>query len=470
MNEPVTQPVPNRLQLLSTRFIAWIDWLGERISPRVEDVTATPEAIARPTILFGLTAIAVIFGIFVFWSALAPLNSAAVAVGSVILDSNKKTIQHLEGGIVDEIYVREGDFVEKNQPLIRLDETAAKARYDLLKSQFISFKTAEARLIAERDGAENIVFSKELLALEPKSAVVRENLDSQRRLFDSRRRNTEGKISVIYQKIEQSKREIQGLEAQQASTTEQIRLIRDELAGVRKLYANQNISKQRLRALEREEANLTGQRGEYIAGISRAEQAIAEGEIEVLNLRNDFQKEVVEELREAQTQLADLEERIRASADTFQRIVVSAPLSGTVVDLKVHTVGGVIAPGEKILDIVPQDDKLIIEAKVHPQDIDVVRAGLVARVRLSAYKTRTVPPVDGIVRHVSADRFTDDRTGQSYYLARIEIDDDELRPLQNVELYPGMPADVLIVTGERTLLSYLFSPITESFSKAFREQ
>jgi HlyD family type I secretion membrane fusion protein len=470
MNEPLTQTAPNRFQVFTTRFIAWIDWLGERISPRVDDVTATPEVIARPTILFGVTAMAVIFGIFVFWSALAPLNSAAVAVGSVILDSNKKTIQHLEGGIVDEIYVREGDFVEKNQPLIRLDETAAKARYDLLKSQFISFKTAEARLIAERDDAESISFSKELLALEPKSLVVRENLDSQRRLFDSRRRNTEGKISVIYQKIEQSKREIQGLEAQQASATEQIRLIRDELAGVRKLYASQNISKQRLRALEREEANLTGQRGEYIARISRAEQTIAEGEIEILNLRNDFQKEVVEELRDTQTQLADLEERIRASADTFQRIVVAAPLSGTIVDLKVHTVGGVISPGEKILDIVPQDDKLIIEAKVNPQDIDVVRAGLIARVRLSAYKTRTVPPVDGIVRHVSADRFTDERSGQSYYLARIEIDDEELRPLKAVELYPGMPADVLIVTGERTLLSYLFSPITESFSKAFREQ
>ena len=471
MNEPVVQnSLPDRFTRWAEQFVAFADRLGERISPRVETLNATPEALARPTILFGITAMAVIFGIFVFWSAVAPLNSAAVAVGSVILDSNKKTIQHLEGGIIDRIYVREGEFVEKDQPLIRLDETAAKARYDLLKSQFIAFKAAETRLLAERDTATDIKFSKELLALEPKSTVVAENLDSQRRLFESRRRNIEGKNSVLQQKIEQSKREIQGLKAQQTSASEQIRLIRDELVGVRKLYQQKNISIQRLKALEREEANLLGRLGEHQAMESRAEQSIAEAEIEMLNLRNDFQKEVVDELRETQTQLADLEERIRASADTFKRIVITAPLAGTITDLKVHTQGGVISPGEKIADIVPQDDKLIVEAKVQPQDIDVVRSGLVARVRLSAYKTRNVPALDGVVRHVSADRFTDERTGQSYYLARIEIDEKELKPLKEVELYPGMPTDVLIVTGERTLLSYLFAPITDSFNKAFREQ
>ena len=272
------------------------------------------------------------------------------------------------------------------------------------------------------------------------------------------------------QKIEQSKREIDGLRAQQTSASDQVRLIRDELRGVRILYQQKNISIQRLKALEREEANLLGRLGEHQAMESRAEQAIAEAEIEILNLRNDFQNDVVDELRETQTQLADIEERIRASADTFKRILIIAPLSGTITDLKVHTVGGVISPGAKIADIVPQDDKLIVEAKVQPQDIDVVRAGLLARVRLSAYKTRNVPPVDGIVRHVSPDRFTDERTGQSYYLARIEIDDKELKPLKEVELYPGMPTDVLIVIGERTLLSYLFAPITDSFNKAFREQ
>ncbi|MBY0354346.1 MAG: HlyD family type I secretion periplasmic adaptor subunit [Rickettsiales bacterium] len=470
MSESVEHGITARANRFVARFIALADQLAERISPRVTAIDITPEALARPTILFGITAVAVIFGILVFWSAVAPLNSAAIAGGNVILDSNKKTIQHLEGGIVDQIYVREGEFVEKGQKLIRLDETSAKARYDLLKAQFISFKAAEARLLAERDNSPEIVFSKELLGLESSNNIVRENLDSQRRLFESRRRNVEGKISVLQQKIEQTKREIQGLNAQQASTSEQIRLLRDELAGVRTLYASNNISKQRLRALEREEANMSGESGEYIAMISRAEQSIAEADIQILNTRNDVQKEVVEELRETQTQLADLEERIRASADMFDRIVVSAPLAGTITDLRVHTVGGVITPGEKIADIIPQDDKLVIEAKVQPQDIDVVRTGLVARVRLSAYKTRKVPPVDGIVRYVSADRFTDERTGISYYLARIEIDEKELKALKEVELYPGMPAEVLIVTGERTLLAYLFSPITESFSKAFREQ
>lgn len=470
MSSPISENVAARFDRFATSFIAFADRLGERISPRIASQELSPEALARPTILFGVASIAVIFGIFVFWSAVAPLNSAAVTQGSVVLDSNKKTIQHLEGGIVDKIYVREGQYVEKGQPLIRLDETAAKARYELLKSQFIAYKAAESRLLAERDESTEITFNKEFLALEKTNEVVRDNLDSQRRLFESRRLNVQGKISVLHQKAEQSKREIEGLQAQQAAADEQIRLLGDELNGVRKLYADNNISKQRLRALEREEANITGQRGEYVAMISRAEQAIAQAEIEILNLKNEVQKEVVDNLRETQAQLADIEERIRASADTFQRILITAPLAGTITDLKVHTVGGVISPGSKIADIIPQDDKLIIEAKVQPQDIDVVRAGLTARVRLSAYKTRKVPPVDGIVRQVSADRFTDERTGQTYYLARIEVNEDQLRHLQGVALYPGMMADVLIVTGERTLLSYLFSPITDSFNNAFREE
>jgi HlyD family type I secretion membrane fusion protein len=466
-----TNPIVERLRHYYSRWLKAVDWAGSKIAPITENVEDSPESMAKKAIRVGMWSFVIIFGVFGLWSVTAPIDSAAVATGSVILDSNKKTVQHLEGGIIDKIFVREGQFVKKGEPLVRLDETTAKARYDLLKSQYIAAKATEARLLAERDGLDEIPFDQELLALEKKNAIVDDNLDSQRRLFKSRRKNLEGQTSVLRQKIEQHREEIKGLESQIESAEQQLALLADEIQGVRKLYNNgQLVSKQRLRALERQEAAIRGELGNYKAMISRAEQSIGEAEIQILNLKNEFSNEVVQELKETQVSLSDLEERIRASADTVNRIMITAPLDGTVTDLQVHTVGGVISPGDKIMDIVPQDDKLIVEAKVQPQDIDVVHSGLRATVRLSAYRVRMVPPVDGMVKTVSADKFVDDRSGESYYLARIEIDNEQLAGLEDVNLYPGMPTEVLIVTGARTLANYLMAPITDSFNRALREQ
>ncbi len=460
--------------VLARKGIRLLDRVGEYVMPPVQQEPDSPEAISGRSIRVGMFALLLFFGVFGLWSAIAPLNSAAVAGGHVILDSNRKTIQHLEGGIIKEILVKEGDKVKKGEALVRLDETAAQARLDLLSGQSIAARATEARLLAERDNREDIVFPDDLLRLEQTHhAVVEENLDSQRRLFDSRRKNVEGQIAILHQKIEQFKKEIEGLKSQKNSADEQIGFLQEEIGAVRKLLASGNASKPRLLALERNKAAIDGERGDYVARISRSQQSIAEAEISMINLRNDFLNDVVGELRETQVQIADLEERIRASADTVVRINILAPISGVITGLKVHTLGGVIAPGEPIMDIVPQDDKLIVEAKVQPRDIDVVRAGLIARVRLSAYKSRKVPPVEGTVQQISADRFQDERTGEAYYLARIEISYDELdklKKLEEVELYPGMPADVLIVTGSRTFLSYMFTPLTDSLSHAFREQ
>lgn len=448
-----------------------VDYLSQRLVPRTEASSEmeTPDTIVRPTLLVGMWMIVIIFGVFGIWSVVAPIKSASIAAGQVVLDSNRKTIQHLEGGIIAEIYVREGDIVKEGDPLVRLDDTAAKARLDLYRAQSIAARALTSRLLAERDNKTKIEFPDDLLAERESNPIVQENLDSQRRLFKTRRKNLEGKLAVMNQKVEQYKEEIEGLKSQKESATQQIKLLNDELDGVRKLYKQKLVPKARLLALERNASALEGQRGEYIAKISQAQQAIAESEISMINLKNEFLNEVVSDLKDAQVQVANLEEQIRASADTVSRIIIPAPIGGQVTGLKVHTIGGVIAPGEKLLDIVPKDDKLIVEVKVSTQDIDVVRPDLEAQVRLSAYRSRYVPPLIGKVVYVSADSFVEERSGIPYYTARIEIDLDQLKNLENVKLYPGMPTEAMIVTGSRSFLRYLLDPINQSMNRAFRE-
>lgn len=448
-----------------------VDYLSQRLVPRSEASAEmeTPDAIVRPTLLMGMWMVVIIFGVFGIWSAVAPIKSAAIAAGQVVLDSNRKTIQHLEGGIIAEIYVREGDIVKEGAPLVRLDDTAAKARLDLYRAQSIAARALTSRLLAERDNKTKIEFPDDLLAERESNPIVQENLDSQRRLFKTRRKNLEGKLAVMNQKVEQYKEEIEGLKSQKESATEQIKLLADELGGVRQLYKQKLVPKARLLALERTSSALAGQRGEYIAKISQAQQAIAESEISMINLKNEFLNEVVSDLKDAQVQVANLEEQMRASADTVSRIIIPAPIGGQVTGLKVHTIGGVIAPGEKLLDIVPKDDKLIVEVKLSTQDIDVVRPDLDAQVRLAAYRSRYVPPLHGKVVYVSADSFVEERSGIPYYTARIEIDLDQLKNLENVKLYPGMPTEAMIVTGSRSFLSYLLDPIKQSMNRAFRE-
>ena len=441
------------------------------IHPSTNEKVESPDKLATTAIRVGMWSFVMIFGIFGLWSAIAPLESAAIAVGSVVLDSNKKTVQHLEGGIVDQILVREGQMVKKGEVLVKLDETAATAQLNLLRTQSIAARATEARLLAERDNKAEVAFPEDLLAAEEQYKIVAENLDSQRRLFASRKKGVTGQLAILEQKVKQYAQEISGLNSQVRSASNQIGLLSQEIKTVKGLLAKGNASRPRLLALQRQAAALNGQRGEYKAQISRVKQSIAEAEIEKINLENQALNDVVAELKEVQVQVGDLSQRIKASSDTVNRIAIFAPISGTVTGLKVHTIGGVIAAGETVMDIIPQDDDLIIEARVNPQDIDLVRSGLIARVRLSAYKTRTVPLITGTVQHISADRFDDERTGVSYYLARITINAEEMAGLDgNVELYPGMPAEVLIVTGSRTFLSYLFTPISESFNRAFREQ
>lgn len=421
----------------------------------------------RSTVLLGGILVLLFFGGLMGWAAFAPLGSAAIASGTVMVDSNRRTIKHLEGGIVGEILVRDGDSVSVGQTLIRLDDTQAKANEDLLRGRLISALTLRARLEAERDGSGFVYSPDEVISAPGKD--LRDMMDAQMRIFAARRESIEGQSAILEQQTRQFDEEIAGLRSEIASQTRQLQLIDQEIADLSGLVAKGLAQKPRLLALQREQAEIEGRRSQNRAAIARAEQSIGEARLRITELRTGMTSEVVQELREVQAEIYDINERMRAAEDVMRRTDIVSPIDGVVVGLAVHTRGGVIAPGEPLLDIVPRDDRLIVEAKIDPSDIDVVHAGLEAQVRLTSFKQRNLAPLDGRVTKVSADSFADERSGLSYYLARIEITSDIAEALGGAELYPGMPAEVMISTGERTALDYFLKPIQSSMNRAMRE-
>ena len=423
----------------------------------------------RFPIVVGCIIIVLFFGALGGWAALAPLESAAIAPGEVTIDTKRKTIQHLEGGIIGEILVRDGDVVTAGQVLIRLDEIQSRAELELLQGRYITASAVEARLIAERDGSKDIAFPDWLLdrLIEPE---IIETVSGQVNIFTSRQESLTHQTLILRQRIAQFGEEITGLEGQIKAEDVQLKLIAEESDDVRKLVESGLARRPRLLALEREAAALEGRRSQNSAGIARAKQSISEADLRISELATAMINEVVQLLSETQAVLFDLTDRIRASEDKLARTEVRAPIGGIVVDLQVHTPGGVIAPGAPLLDIVPSDEPLVIEARIDPGDIDVVRTGLEAQVRLSAFNQRNITPIPGVVTYVSADRLNDERTGAVYYIARIKLEDKDVHEaLQGAELQPGMQAEVMIATGARTTLEAIISPISSSFNRAFRE-
>jgi len=423
----------------------------------------------RLPIVLGICVIVGFFGIFGGWAAVAPLSTAAIAIGEVTVESKRKTVQHLEGGIVAEILARDGDRVEAGQVLIKLDQVQPRAALAVQEGRLIAARTLEARLIAERDGAESVVFPGDLVARESEPDV-RTLMDGQRRIFEVRRKSLLNQVAILRKSDAQVKEEIRGLQAQIRSDDEQKRLIRAEMVGVKKLVDKGLMPRPRLLALQRREAEIEGSRGRAVAAIARAHQTIGETHIKIEELKTKNIDDVVRELRETQAQKFDLAERVAAARDVLRRTNIIAPIAGTVVGQRIATTGGVIAPGEHLLDIVPSRDKLVIEARVKPEDIDVVTAGLDAEVRFTAFDQRTLTPVKGKVVSMSADRLVDETTKVPYYLARIVLTEDVQKKLKGASLQPGMQTEVMIVTGNRTALSYFFKPVTDSFNRAFREQ
>lgn len=421
---------------------------------------ATPVAVgAGIAVLF--------FGVFGAWAAFAPLESAAVARGVISVETQRKSIQHLEGGIVGEIRVRDGDEVAADAILVVLDDTQARATLQLLNGRRRAALALEARLVAERDGQAAIGMPAAIA--NANDGDVAELVRAQLNIFNGRRQSIAGQTAILEQRIAQIQEEIRGLQGQAAAQAEQLKLTNDEIASNQKLVDEGLSGRTRLLELQRSLAEVTGDHSQSLASIARAEQNIEETRLQMADLKTEFINEAVQQLGVVQTELLDLGEQIRSAEDVLRRTVIRSPMAGTVVGLQVHTVGGVVTPGQALLDVVPKGDRLVVEAFVDPNDIDIVEIGLPAQVRLTALTQRNLAPLEGRVTTVSADRLTDQRTGADYFLARVELDGDQAGRLGGERLYPGMQAEVMIVTGARTTLDYLSRPIVDSFNRAFRE-
>jgi len=431
-----------------------------------------PEVSDRSTgtILAGLSVFAVFFAGLGGWAATAPLSSAVMAPGIIKVEGNRQTIQHLDGGIIAEILVSEGDEVKVGQTLLRLDDTLAKSTYEIQLNQRDILKTREARLFAESADRDTIEFVPDLMERRRNDGSIDNLLRKEAELFRARRTQLQNQITVLSQRTEQIREQINGYQAQSVSLRDQLKFIREELSGTRELYSKGYAPKTRVLALERAAASLAGQLGEQQANIGRAQQQIVETEAQINQVKRDRYSEVSDGLREVESRLLDVEPRLRASYDALQRIEIKAPISGIIIGKAVSTVGGVIQRGEKLMDIVPVDAGLQVEAQLAPQDVDQVKAGMRAEINFTAYNQRIVPIIHGTVTRVSPDRFQDQRTGNAYYSVVLEVDKDELAATKNVRLQPGMPADVMIPIEARTALEYLMSPLTQSFNKAWREE
>jgi len=422
----------------------------------------------RKPIIAGVAITVGFVATFGAWAAFAPIVSAVIAPGVVRVEGQRKTIQHLEGGIVSEILVRDGERVEQGQVLVRLDDTQPQANLKLLRGRFLVAKALEARLMARRDDLPVINFPKVLRGGDANE--IAPILAGQVRIFQARTNALNTETSILNRRIFQLDEEISGLQGQIRSSERQLVLIRDELSVLLELLEKGLTRRDRILVLQRNVAEIEGNQSRLVADVARAGQKITETQLQIDGLRTNLMNDVVQLLSDTRKELFDLAQRMVSLEDILSRTEVQAPLAGTVVDLAVHSIRGVVAPGARLLDIVPKIQSLVVEVKVQPIDIDIVRVELSAEVRFTAFDTSTSTPVEGIVKSVSADRLTDDLTGADYFLARVEVTGELDDALNGAELLPGMQAEVMIQTGERTPLDYLISPVSKSLQRAMREQ
>jgi HlyD family type I secretion membrane fusion protein len=422
----------------------------------------------RRHVLAGVAVMLLFFGGFACWAALARLESAALALGVVAVESSRKTVQHLEGGIVAQLLVSEGRSVAAGEPLILLDQTQAQAELEELRVAWLASAASAARLRAERDGRNRIEWPRwpEWAASAPELASV---TAGEVKAFDARRREVVAQSDLLHSKIAQSAEEIAGIEGEMASLTDQLALIEEEIADMSRLLKKGLVDKPRVLALRRRKSELAGDFERNRAELARVRHEIAEFEIRIAELETSRASEAAGRLQEIERDLRQLEERLFAAEEVLARTVIRAPLTGRVVALKVHTVGGVIGAGEPLMDIVPDGERLVVEVRLDPGDIDVVEPGQTAELRFSAFQNRESAPIMGRLISVSADRLTEAESGRAYYLGRIALSEESSHSLKGREIVPGMQADAIILTGEGTLLDYLLRPIERTFRHALRE-
>ena len=405
------------------------------------------------------------------WTAFAKLNAAAIAPGEVVLNKERKTIQHLEGGLIEEILVSEGQAVRAGDPIFSIRDVQERSQLGIIYNQLASAQVLEARLIAERDQAEKPDFSTVGTLVDLPQSAIDKRIKAQVKLFNSRFKSINTKIDLIKARKASAQEEIIGLNEQVIAVKRQIELGDAELASVEVLYNKKLVTANRMMTLQRNDAELKGQFGTLKANIAQLRQAIAGSEIEIIDLKTETHNAVLDELNQVTLSIQELQNQLNQLEDRLKRTVIRAPSDGIAMDLQVHTKGAVVQPGQRIMDIVPQDDRLIIEARLNPNDIDLVTTGTEAKVVLSAYKAKKVPKLDAKVLTVSADTLQDEVTGERYFAARILVDDSIFEELKaDIALYPGMPAQVFLIVGERTVADYLLAPVKDATYRAFREE
>ncbi len=464
-----TGPDPSRRESGGALVPAGLSVPGAYRPPQTDLGPLAAAPATRGAVWFGLVAIILFLGGFGAWSFLAPLSAAAVAPGVIKVEGNRRTVQHLEGGIVREILVRDGDRVQAGQVLLRMDDIAALSALASLRDQRWQLLAQEARILAELSRTPDLRFPPDLAQAALTEPRATEAATAQQTLFASRRAASENQRQMLVSRLQQMEAQIGSTEGQLRSQQRQLELARDLVRMSQELMARGLEPRQRMierqRLLESTQGNIIDLEGQIL----RSRNQMIETTAQLRLVDDQLNTELGEQLRDVRAKLLDVEERLRPAADAAQRRDVLAPVAGTVLNLRFFTAGGVVRPGDPILEIVPADDQLVAEVQVQPNDIRSVHVGLLAEVRLPAYKARVLPYLHGHVVNVASDTLVDERTRAPYYRALIRIDPDQLARYPEVELVPGMLVETMIITGERSLWEYVTQPVRDSFARAFRE-
>jgi HlyD family secretion protein/epimerase transport system membrane fusion protein len=430
----------------------------------------TPMGLVRGPVTLGYLVVVLFFVGLGAWAAFANIASATVARGVVSPEGSRKTIQHLEGGIITEILVNEGDRVEAGDPLVVLRGTQARASFEELQNKKYLFAAKLARLRSEQAGKAEVAFPDWLLAAAVEHEAVAELVQAQQDLFAARFEVHQGRAAIGNKRIDELREEIIGLEELIKSKRKQIKSLDEELAANQKLLDRDLIARPVYLQLDRLRSEIEGEMAESVANVARARQSIGETELQILNEGARRLDDITSELADTRAELAAINERLNAQLDILERTVITSPVAGVIHNKQFYTTGGVIRPGQPILDIVPDEVELLIEAHVSPVDIDVVAVGQEARVNFLSFSARNLPQIKGSVRSLSADSLLDEATGESYFRAFVQVPPEEIDKLgEALSINPGMPAELLIMTGERTMLEYLMYPLVESVRRSFRE-
>jgi HlyD family secretion protein len=432
------------------------------VGPRRRQTTWRHHAVAGYALIFFT------FGVMGAWAAVARLDRAVVSPGTITIENSRKLVQHFEGGMIREVMVKEGQSVREGEPVLRLDPVQSRASVDLFRGQLDAGLVQEARLLAERDGAKALELPAEIKDRTDDPAIARQIKD-QTNQFKERQATIQGQVDILESRAQQLETEAKGLAVEKSSSEEQAAFINQELVGLRTLREKNLIPLTRLLAMERERTRLEGVIGRSTAEIAKAQNSVGETKLQIAQIKQKVQEDIAGQLLETRQKNSELREKLSVARDVLKRLDIVAPRSGVVQNLKVYTVGQVIRSGEPLMEIVPNDDKLVVHVQFSPNDLETVHAGMPAEIKFPTFHSRRIPAILGNIESVSRDRLVDETTHQPYFLGIVQISKLAIPEMMQGRLVAGMPAEVVVSTGERTALNYMVAPFFEAMGRSFNE-